>query len=167
MSDDGFAPMVVSFKSRSSVTARNAARELDEMEEMAKAAKWECGLCLLVLVGLDEEADSNAKDPRRLSPNDASELVDTGGKGRIVTKTLYVPDGDSFGISDQFKDLTKTVPMSEILASQSFLHAHTNSMKSMDGKRDFLDSCIHKGNKNSVREMAWSIADIEAGEAQT
>eukprot|EP00980_Cylindrotheca_fusiformis_P031601 scaffold26664_cov191-Cylindrotheca_fusiformis.AAC.1 len=179
IADSEFAPLVVSVKSRSYYADSLANAQLEEMRKRAKGAKWKCGLCLLVLFGLDpssKEKDSKAKSPKAKSPNtkaktptndlasgDASKLVDAKGKGSIVCKILRICGKDDFGISQSFENLTSIVPISEILTSHSFLTVHADAMESdTKRKKEFLNSCVRQKRNETVQELARNIVRPES-----
>eukprot|EP00980_Cylindrotheca_fusiformis_P005699 scaffold1190_cov69-Cylindrotheca_fusiformis.AAC.6 len=100
----------------------------------------------------------------RLSSQDASAVAGGENENSILTRVLYIPGGDKFEISANFKDLAAIVPQSEGLASHSFIIAHADAMKSVDEttKDGFLNSCVRKKENQSMGELVWSIAGVES-----
>eukprot|EP00980_Cylindrotheca_fusiformis_P028881 scaffold22665_cov94-Cylindrotheca_fusiformis.AAC.2 len=149
--DSQYAPMVVSVKSRSYFSPSDSKTELAKMEQNAKNAEWKRCLCLLVVFG-------SARDEGKSSGMGgvASELM----KSCILTKILYIPEDDQYGMSRMFKEITGVKQYSEVLTAQDFLTAHADSMATKKERKTFVESCVRKKvDKNeTAKKLALRIA---------
>eukprot|EP00980_Cylindrotheca_fusiformis_P024053 scaffold11474_cov115-Cylindrotheca_fusiformis.AAC.1 len=149
--DSQYAPMVVSIKSRSCFSPLDSKTELNKMEQKAINAKWKRCLCLLVISG-------SAKDEGKSSNMGgvASELM----KPCILTRILYIPEDDQYGMSRMFKEITGVKQYSEVLTAQDFLTAHADSMATEEKRKLFVESCVQTqvDENENAKKLALRIA---------
>jgi hypothetical protein len=117
-----YYPLVVSVKTRRTVTKGEARTACDAMKVAFDHAEIKYGFCILLLIGLD---DPNTDYGGNLLQG--SDLTNTDSNS-IISKVIAVPTEDEFGISDFVTNTTVGGNgISEVYASHGFL---TNFMKS-------------------------------------
>jgi len=83
-----YCPMLVSVKNRVSYSANQREAAIEAMQKVFTDAKIKTGVCMLLLIGLD----NTAEEPSLLS--------DAFGHNKVVTVTIVVPNEDRFGATN-------------------------------------------------------------------
>jgi hypothetical protein len=83
-----YCPMLVSVKNQVSFGANERKAAIEAMQEVFTGANIKTGVCMLLLIGLD----NTAEEPLSLS--------DTFSHGKVVTITIVVPNEDRFGATN-------------------------------------------------------------------
>jgi hypothetical protein len=151
-----FVPMLVSIKCRLLFSKGKVSLACEEMKKRAKANKLTRALCLLIIFGSEPKTTTGssleAETPTIETPTISKQL--TMG---IVTKAIFVPNDDIFGLSRAFNDMATTAQVhAELFSSHPFLMAHGAESEELDASKamrstsskSFLD--IYKRLRNAV-----------------
>ena len=123
-----FIPMLVSIKCHTSFSTKSAVDVCNKMKERAETDKLTKAFCLLVVFGWESMPKSRKSET--FCKNDFDDLIDITGvsdslSSGVVTKAIFVPQDDDFGLSNAFKSITPNAQVfGELLVSHPYIKAH-------------------------------------------
>ena len=139
-----YVPMFVSVKSHVYFGPGAAKKECERMKSKAEDMNFEGlgALCILVVFG----SSASSNDGKYALSWSSCKAV---ASGSVVSQVLRIPTNDVFGLSEAYLDLTTMQDeMSEVLASHSFLGAHSEAtMKNTSSGDDFTGKVLRTSAK--------------------
>jgi hypothetical protein len=122
-----FVPMLVSIQGPLSVGPEKAEDICAAMKAKATAGGLKKALCLLIVFG----SEGSERAPQT-APHATTEVSEELIRG-IVTKSIFVPENDDFGLSGTFHAMTPIAKVhAEMFASHPFIMAHGGNQVDSD-----------------------------------